>query len=134
MKHFTVKQCCLCSARDWVRSSALATRTLSGLLEWDTGGCSSLLSPPPSELAIGVLLDEVSAFLKGESPPCDGCRGTNRFQGNLLLAGTGLGSAWQLRGAGSQQPESSVLLQFNEGIFLKTSTDSFMKKKKMSRE
>lgn len=25
--------------------------------------------PPPSELAIGVLLDEVSAFLKGESPP-----------------------------------------------------------------
>lgn len=86
---------------------------------------------PPSELAVRVLLDEVSAFLKGESPLVTDLEEQIDFRGNLLLVGTGLGSAWQLRGAGSHQP---VLLQFNEGIFLKTSTDSFMKKKKMSRE
>lgn len=57
------------------------------------------------------------------------------YRENLLLAATGLCSAWQLRRAGSHPPESAALLSFNEGILLNTSlTVSFMKKEKMSRE
>lgn len=43
---------------------------------------------------------------------------------DVLLAVSGLGSAWQLRNAGSHGPESTALLNFTERMFLNTSTES----------
>lgn len=68
----------------------------------------------PHGLPVRVFWGEISAFLEGGAPRCEGCRGADRSQGMCLWLG--LSSAWHLRTS-----EPSVLLKFSEGILLKTS-------------